>query len=75
MKHTLGLTLAGIALGLVGSLALSRVIATMLYGVRPTDPVSFAAMALVLTLVALVAGYVPARRAARIDLASVLRST
>jgi hypothetical protein len=38
MKHTLGLTLAGIALGLVGSLALSRVIATMLYGVRPPIP-------------------------------------
>ena len=66
MKHTLALTLAGIALGLVGSLALSRVIATMLYGVRPTDPVSFVAMALVLTAVALVAG-VRAREASGTD--------
>ena len=75
IRHTLGLTIAGIVLGLLGSLVLSRLIATMLFGVRSTDPLTFGAMALVLTVVALVAGYVPARRAARVDLASVLRST
>jgi ABC-type antimicrobial peptide transport system permease subunit len=75
IRHTLGLTLAGIVLGLLGSLALSRVISTMLYGVGSTDPLTFGAMAVVLTIVALVAGYVPARRAAGVDLATVLRSS
>jgi predicted permease len=75
MMKTLGLTLAGIAVGLAGSLALSGIIGSLLYGVRSTDPLTFGAMALVLTIVALVAGFVPARRAARIDLASVLRAT
>jgi ABC-type antimicrobial peptide transport system permease subunit len=75
MARTLALTLAGIAIGLLGSLALSKAIGSLLYGVTATDPVTFVAMAVVLTLVALVAGYLPARRAARLDLASVLRST
>lgn len=75
MLKTLGLTLAGIGLGLLGSVALSKAIASLLYGVTSTDAVTFLAMALVLTVVALIAGYVPARRAARLDLASVLRST
>ena len=75
MARTLALTLAGIAIGLLGSLALSKAIGSLLYGVTATDPVTFTAMAVVLTLVALVAGYLPARRAARLDLASVLRST
>jgi cell division protein FtsX len=75
MTKTLLLTFAGVVLGLLGSLALSRAIGSLLYGVTSTDPVTFGAMAFVLSAVALVAGYVPARRAARVDLASVLRST
>ncbi len=75
MTKTLLLTFAGVVLGLLGSLALSRAIGSLLYGVTATDPVTFGAMAFVLSAVALVAGYVPARRAARVDLASVLRST
>ncbi len=75
MTKTLLLTLGGVLLGLLGSLALSKVIGSLLYGVTATDPVTFGSMALVLSAVALVAGYVPARRAARVDLASVLRSS
>jgi ABC-type antimicrobial peptide transport system permease subunit len=75
MTKTLLLTFAGVVLGLLGSLALSRAIGSLLYGVTSTDPVTFGTMAFVLSAVALVAGYVPARRAARVDLASVLRST
>src|SRR4029450_569873 len=75
MTKTLLLTLGGVLLGLLGSLALSKVIGSLLYGAAATDPVDVGSMALVLSAVALVAGYVPARRAARVDLASVLRST
>jgi predicted permease len=74
VMRTLMLTLAGIAIGLIGSLALSRAIASLLYGVASTDPMTFAAMAVVLTLVALIASYVPARRALGVELAHVLRS-
>ena len=61
------LTLSGIVLGLLGAAALSRIMASQLYGVGATDPLTFAGVALVLALVALAATYVPALRAARID--------
>ena len=73
MMKTLALTATGIVIGLCGSLAVSKALSALLYGIESTDVVTFAAMATVLTGVALVAGYVPARRATRIDLASVLR--
>jgi predicted permease len=75
MTKTLLLTFAGVALGLLGSLALSRAISSLLFGVTATDPITFGGMASILSVVALIAGYVPARRAARADLASVLRSS
>jgi predicted permease len=64
-----GATVAGIgvAAGLAGAFALSRLLRSLLFGVRSTDPVTFSAVALVLLAVALIACYVPARRAARID--------
>ena len=54
----------GIA-GLAGAFAVTRIIGTLLYNVTPTDPVSFGLVALVLTLIAAAASYLPARRASR----------
>ncbi len=64
---------AGIVLGLLGAAALARTLASLLYGTSPHDPVTYAAMAAGLTLVALVACYVPARRATRIEPMETLR--
>ncbi|HEY4217121.1 MAG TPA: ABC transporter permease [Gemmatimonadaceae bacterium] len=63
----------GLCVGLPVALALSRVLKTLLFGVGPRDPMSFAAVAIVLLGVAIVASYVPARRAARVDPARTLR--
>ncbi len=68
------LVLVAIGLGLAGSLALTRLIAGLLYGVRPADPLTFVAIALLLAAVALLACYLPARRATRVDPALALRS-
>ncbi|MGA7626497.1 MAG: ABC transporter permease [Candidatus Acidiferrales bacterium] len=64
-----GMTLAilGSAIGMVGALALSRLMVSLLYGIKPTDPATFAVVAIVLMLVALAACYIPARRAMRVD--------
>jgi putative ABC transport system permease protein len=71
-----GMTLIGIglALGIAGSLALTRLLGTLLYGITPRDTLSFAAAALMLALVALLACLIPASRAARIHPAVALRN-
>ncbi|MGH9397039.1 MAG: ADOP family duplicated permease [Terriglobia bacterium] len=74
IAKTLRLTLAGIGIGVVASLAVTRLIASLLFGITPADPVTFVVTVLVLTSVALVAGYLPARRASRIDPMSALRA-
>jgi putative ABC transport system permease protein len=73
VRQALGLAFAGAAVGLVGALIVSRLMAGMLYGVRPTDPLTFAGVALLLIVVALLACYFPARRAIRVDPLVALR--
>ena len=73
LREGLAVTLCGVALGLAGALALSRVIAGYVYGVTSTDPLTFAAASLVLIVVALLASYLPARRAAKVDPIVALR--
>jgi putative ABC transport system permease protein len=64
-----GLTLAalGVVMGIAGAFGLTRLIASMLFAVRPGDPVTFVSVSLLLVAVALVASYIPARRAAKVD--------
>lgn len=73
MQKTMILAITGIVLGTVASVVVGRWIAALLFGTTPTDPATFAAMIAVMIAVALVAGYIPARRAARINPMVALR--
>jgi len=73
LRQGLELAIAGAALGLVGALIVSHLMAGLLYGVRPTDPVTFGGVAILLIGIALLASYLPARRAMRVDPMVALR--
>ena len=73
MKSGFVLTLAGLVIGSAAAYWLTRLIANRLYGVTPTDPLTFLAAALVLLIVALCASYLPARRAMGVDPVNALR--
>lgn len=73
MRRTLGLAAIGIGIGVVAALLLARLTASLLYGMEPGDPATLAGTVAVLILVALLAGYLPARRAAGVDAAVALR--
>ncbi|MGC2390865.1 MAG: FtsX-like permease family protein [Candidatus Acidiferrum sp.] len=73
LRETLFLTFAGLAVGLPCALAASRLVSHMLFNVSPNDPATFAVVALTLCAVAAIAGYMPARRAMRVDPIEALR--
>ena len=73
LREGLGVTLTGVSIGLAAALGLSRVMAGYVYGIKATDPLTYAAAALLLMLVALAACYVPARRAMHVEPIQALR--
>ena len=73
LRHGLLLVGIGLAIGLGGALAASRLIRGMLFEVKPNDPVVYLTVAVALAMVTLIASYIPARRAARIDPVTAIR--
>jgi predicted permease len=73
LRHGVTLALAGIVVGLVGAFVLTRLMTTLLYQVQPSDPVTFAAVPLVLIVIAAIASYLPALRATRVSPVQALR--
>ncbi len=73
LKNGMSLALIGAALGVAGAFAATRVMSSLLFGVAPTDLTTFTAVVVVLVVVALLAGYLPARRATKVDPLVALR--
>ena len=74
LKQALMLAGGGVAIGLLGALGLTRLMSSLLFGVSPLDPLTFASVAAALSAVALVASYLPARRASLVDPVVALRA-
>jgi ABC-type antimicrobial peptide transport system permease subunit len=74
LRYGLGLTGAGIVLGIVGAVLLTRILSALLYGVSPTDVVTYVAVSVVLVAAALLATSLPVRRAARVDPVIAMRT-
>jgi putative ABC transport system permease protein len=74
IRQGLKITLIGLALGLVAAFNLTKLLSSYIFGVSPTDPATFVAVSVVLTLVALLGSYLPARRASKVDPMVALRS-
>ena len=74
VRQGLALAAAGVVLGLVGAFGITRVIRSLLYNVTPTDPLSFGGVAVFLALIAVLASYLPARRATNVDPMVALRN-
>jgi len=74
LRQSLQIVLAGLAVGLAAAATLTRLLSRFLYGVTATDPATFVAVSALLIAVAFVAGYFPARRAARVDPLIALRA-
>jgi len=73
LRSGMSLVAMGLTIGLAGALALTRLMSTLLFEVSPLDPVTFAAVAVCVILAALIACYIPARRATRVDPLVALR--
>ena len=68
------LTILGVLIGVLGGLGLTRLLSSLLFGVNPTDPLTFVGVSLILSAVAFVAAYIPTRRAMAVNPVIALRS-
>ena len=73
MKQGVALTLIGVGVGVAAAFGLTRLMASLLFGVRPTDVVTFVSVSALLGIIALCASYIPARRATQVDPMKALR--